>query len=74
MKIHSGTTVGITGAFPIDLLGIADGKHPTFEGLDLREHPQLFGAKIANPPRRTSVAIISYKGGTVQPPARLLLN
>jgi hypothetical protein len=45
MKIHHGTTVRITGAFPIDLLGIADGQHPALEGLDVREHPPLFGAK-----------------------------
>jgi hypothetical protein len=44
MKIERGATVRITGAFPIDLLGVADREHPTLEGLDVREHPQLFGA------------------------------
>ena len=38
MKIHGGTTVRIARAFPIDLLGIADGEHPGLEGLDVREH------------------------------------
>jgi hypothetical protein len=38
MEVHGGTTVRIAGAFPIDLLGIADGEHPALEGLDVREH------------------------------------
>jgi hypothetical protein len=45
MKIHSGATARIAGAFPIDLLGIADGEHAALERLDVREHPQLFGEK-----------------------------
>jgi hypothetical protein len=45
MKIHSGAPVRIAGAFPIDLVGIADGEHSALERLDTREHPHLFGAK-----------------------------
>jgi hypothetical protein len=45
MKIHGGAPVRIAGAFPIDLLGIADGEHAALERLDARKHPRFFGAK-----------------------------
>jgi hypothetical protein len=35
MKIYNGATVRIAGAFPMDLLGIADGEHPAVERLDV---------------------------------------
>jgi hypothetical protein len=45
VKVHSGTAVRIAGAFPIDLLGIADGEHAAFERLNVWKHPQLFGER-----------------------------